>query len=59
METTNVKEMTNHQLVRLTIMALNCGEYDAMMDADAARKEAYRRGDKDTIDMIEYYWDVI
>lgn len=53
------KQMTNQELINLTIAALNCGDYSALQDADKARKEAASRGDKELIKQIDYLWEVI
>ena len=55
----SIEEMSNKELINLTIAALNCGDYSAMEEADKCRKEAKRRGDKELINNLEYLWDVI
>ena len=54
-----IEEMSNQELINLTIAALNCGDYSALEDADKCRKEAKRRRDKELINNLEYLWDVI
>lgn len=55
----SIEEMSNQELINLTIAALNCGEYPALEVAERCKKEAKRRGDKELINDIEYLWDVI
>lgn len=55
----SIEEMSNQELINLTIAALNCGDYSALEDADKCRKEAKKRGDKELINNLEYLWNVI
>lgn len=54
-----IEEMSNQELINLTISALNCGDYSALEDADKAKKEAKRRRDIELINHLEHLWKVI
>ena len=54
----SIEEMSNPELINMTIRTLNCGEYPALEVAKRCRKEAKRRGDKELINILEYLWDV-
>lgn len=52
------KKMTDQELINLTIMALNCGEMSALIEAGKARQEAKNRS-AELYKQIDYLWDVI
>lgn len=51
-----IKEMSNEELVRFTISALNGDDYE---EAAIAKEEALRRGDAELTKQIEYLWSVL
>lgn len=55
----SIEEMSNQELIDLTIAALHCGDHSSLDDAYKCIKEAKRRGDKELINNLEYLWDVI
>lgn len=54
----NYKKMTDYELYRLTVLALNDGSDIAMQDAWNAKQESHRRNNEATA-QIDYLWEVI
>lgn len=55
----NFKNMSNAELINLTIAALNDGSEYAMNEAYFAKEEAKARCNQFLVDKLEYLWDVI